>query len=185
MFYNEKNHSLEEVNPMSYNDVFVEQLVKHKLRLKNIVIKILAILLGVVVTLTAWLITPTYSYILFTAAWILAYFIFRSQDYEFEYTFTNGEIDVDRIVAQRQRKRVLSTNCRAIDLMAPYDEAHKHLADNYVLVRTVDYSSSPKAEGRWFFIFTGTSGVKVMVIIEPTRRMLEAFLGELKDKVRQ
>ena len=170
---------------MVYKDVFVEQLVKHKLRLKNILIKIAAILLGVVVTLTAWLISPTYSYIIFAAAWIAAYLIFKSQEYEFEYTFTHGDFDVDRIVAQRRRKRLLATKCIYIDLMAPYDEAHKHLADNYVLTRTVDYSSSPKAEGRWFFIFTGASGLKVRVIIEPTPKMLQAFQDELRDKVRQ
>ena len=170
---------------MLYDDVFVEQLVKHKLRFKNIAIKALAILFGIVITLTAWLISPTYSYIIFTAAWILAYLIFRTQDYEFEYTFTNGDLDVDRIVAQRRRKRILSTNCRSIDLLAPCDEAHLHLADNYVLARTVDYTSSKNAPGRWFFVFTGTSGVKVRVFFEPGKRLLEAMKHELKDKVKE
>ncbi len=170
---------------MYYDDVFVEQLVKHKPRFKNIAIKVLAILFGLVITLTAWLISPTYSYIIFTAAWILAYIIFRTQDYEFEYSYTNGDLDVDRIVAQRKRKRILATNVRSIDLMAPCDEAHAHLADNYVLARTVDYTSSKHAPGRWYFVFTGNSGVKVKVFFEPSAKLLDAMKRELKDKVKE
>lgn len=170
---------------MYYEDVFVEQLVKHKPRFRNIAIKVLAILFGLAITLTAWLITPTYSYILFTAAWILAYIIFKTQDYEFEYAFTNGDLDVDRIVAQRKRKRILSTNCQAIQLMAPCDEQHAHLADNYVLARTVDYTSAKNAPGCWYFVFKGTSGAMVKVLFEPSARLLEAMKAALKDKVRE
>ena len=166
-----------------YQDVFVEQLVKHRLRLRNLLIKILAILFGLVITLTAWLISPTYSYIIFTAAWILAYIVFKTQDYEFEYAFTNGDLDVDRIVAQRKRKRVLSTDCKSIVLMAPCDEAHLALAREHQLVRTVDYASSKNAPGRWFFIFVGQSGVKVMAIIEPCEKLLTAMKNELQEKV--
>lgn len=167
-----------------YHDVFVEQLVKHRLRLRNILIKVLAILFALFITATAWLISPTYSYIIFTAAVLLAYLIFRSQDYEFEYTYTNGELDVDRIVAQRRRKRVMSTNCRCIDVMAPYTQENEHLRKAYKVIRTVDYSSSPKSESRWFFVFTGTSGAQVMVIFEPGARLLDAMKDELKDKVK-
>ena len=168
-----------------YNDVFVEQLVKHKLRPKNILIKVLAIVVAVIITLTIWLIVPTYSYIIFTAAVLLAYVVFRSQDYEFEYIFTNGDLDVDRIVSQRRRKRVMSTDCRSINVMAPYTPENEYLTKKYDIVRTVDYSSSPKAEGRWFFIFTGGSGAQVMVIFEPGKRLLEAMKHELKDKVKE
>lgn len=168
-----------------YNDVFVEQLVKHKLRLKNILIKVLAIVVTVFITLTVWLIAPTYSYIIFTAAVLLAYVVFRSQDYEFEYIYTNGELDVDRIVAQRRRKRVMSTDCRSINVMAPEKPENEHLVRKYDIVRTVDYSSSPKSEGRWFFVFTGGSGAQVKVIFEPGKRLLEAMKNELKDKVKE
>lgn len=168
-----------------YNDVFVEQLVKHKLRFKNILIKVLSILFGIFITLTAWLISATYSYIIFTAAWLLVYAIFRSQDYEFEYIFTNGDLDVDRIVAQRRRKRVMSTDCRSIVVMAPCDEAHEYLTKEHEIVRTVDYTSSPTSENRWFFIFVGASGAKVKVIFEPGKRLFEAMQSELKDKVVQ
>lgn len=183
MFYNEKK-SMRKCCFL-YNDVFVEQLVKHKLRPKNILIKVLAIVVAVIITLTIWLIVPTYSYIIFTAAVLLAYVVFRSQDYEFEYIFTNGDLDVDRIVSQRRRKRVMSTDCRSINVMAPYTPENEHLTKKYDIVRTVDYSSAPKAEGRWFFIFTGGSGAQVMVIFEPGKRLLEAMKHELKDKVKE
>lgn len=170
---------------MVYEDVFAEQLVKHKPRLKNIVIKVLAILMGVVVTAFGWLVTQNLYPVLLAAAWLGAWYIFTSENYEFEYSFTNGELDIDRIVAQRRRKRLLSTNCRTFVLMAPCDAEHEKLTENMVLARTVDYSSSPSANGRWFFVFTGTSGVMVKAIIEPTPRMLQVLKDALKDKVQE
>lgn len=40
---------------------------------------------------------------------------------EYEYAFTNGEIDIDKIVEMKKRKRVLSFQIREVELLAPED----------------------------------------------------------------
>lgn len=39
------------------------------------------------------------------------YYLTTKLDVEYEYIFTNGEIDVDKITAQRSRKRLITFRC--------------------------------------------------------------------------
>ena len=167
-----------------YEDVLVEHLVKHKPTVVNILIKIGAILLGLVVTLTAWLITPTYSYLLFTAAWVAAYFLFTFQNYEYEYIYSSGDLYIDRITAKRRRKRLLSVSMDSVVLLAPCDEAHEHLKNTVNPVKTADCSPSRKDENRWFLVAKTSAGDQSMLIFSPSERMLTELRKALKDKVR-
>ena len=42
----------------------------------------------------------------------LGYFILSNMYYEFEYIVTNGELDVDKIIARKRRKRLVSVNAK-------------------------------------------------------------------------
>ena len=170
---------------MVYEDVRVEQLVKHKPTFLNILIKFAAILLGLVVTATAWLITPRYSYILFTAAWIAAYFIFITQSYEYEYIYDSGDLYIDKIVAKRRRTRAIATHMDQIELFAPCDDAHANLVPAQGLESSQSYCTSKKAQGRWFFLIPGKTGGKIQVIFEPGARMQETLQNALRGKAVQ
>jgi hypothetical protein len=51
-----------------------------------------------------------------------ALFFYKRKLYrEYEYDFTNGEIDIDVIYEMKSRKRVISFNVRDIELLAPVD----------------------------------------------------------------
>ena len=169
---------------MNYEEALVEQLVRHKPTIINILIKIGAILLGLVVTLTAWLITPTYSYLLFTAAWVAAYFLFTFQNIEYEYIYSDGDLYVDQITNKRRRKRLLSVHMDDVQMLTPCDEAHAHLLRDVAFNRTVDYSPEKKAEGRWSLIAASASGDRSQLIFTPNERMLEVLKKALWDKVR-
>lgn len=47
------------------------------------------------------------------------FYLLRGFSREFEYTITNGELDIDLIIAQRKRKRVFSGAARNFESMAP------------------------------------------------------------------
>lgn len=52
---------------------------------------------------------------------LAAFFGKKALYVEFEYAFTNGEIDVDRIVEAKKRKRLLTFNIKNVELIAPED----------------------------------------------------------------
>ena len=47
------------------------------------------------------------------------FYLLRGFSREYEYTVTNGDLDIDLIVAQRQRKRVFSGTARQFESMSP------------------------------------------------------------------
>jgi hypothetical protein len=52
----------------------------------------------------------------------LIYFGIRvatSRNVEYEYIVTNGDLDIDMIVAKRKRKRIFSANCKEFEIVAP------------------------------------------------------------------
>lgn len=42
---------------------------------------------------------------------------------EYEYQFTNGEIDIEKIIEMKKRKKVVTFNIKELELLAPEDSA--------------------------------------------------------------
>lgn len=59
--------------------------------------------------------------LLFIAIAVGIFFLKKKLYVEYEYDFTNGEIDVDKIIEMKSRKRILSFNVKDIELLAPLE----------------------------------------------------------------
>jgi hypothetical protein len=68
---------------------------------------------------------------------------------EYEYVFTNGEIDIDKILEMKKRSRVLTFNVKDIELLAP--------EDSYYIK---DFSNKPS---KVISVYPKTSNEKVFV----------------------
>ncbi|MDP4144439.1 MAG: DUF6106 family protein [Bacillota bacterium] len=63
-----------------------------------------------------------FIFALFPAILAVLLFILKKRLYiEYEYEFTNGEIDIDRILDKKKRTRAFSFNIRDVQLMGPLD----------------------------------------------------------------
>jgi len=64
---------------------------------------------------------------------------------EFQYDFTNGEIDVDKILEMKKRKRVISFDIKKVELLAPENSDHvKNYSKN--TVSTIDAMNPHSSE---------------------------------------
>lgn len=52
---------------------------------------------------------------------VACYFGKKKLYVEYEYAFTNGEIDIDKIVEMKKRKRVMNFQIKEVELLAPED----------------------------------------------------------------
>lgn len=57
--------------------------------------------------------------LIFAGLAVLCYFLKQREYVEYEYTFTGGDVDIDRIIEARKRKRVISFDIKDIYMMAP------------------------------------------------------------------
>ena len=93
-------------------DVFVEQMIKRKLSAKDYLI---AVGIAIVAMILVFLCLTVFARIIGTLFVLIiggiiyiAYKLIRMRLLEFEYSFTNGDLTVDKIIDRSRRKRVIS-----------------------------------------------------------------------------
>ena len=156
------------------NDTFLEKIVSRRKTGKDY-LKIFGLFAAAFFILI--LITMFGGYIGFLVPLILVgviyglWFFISGMNREYEYIVTNGEIDIDMIIAKRRRKRVFNGRARDFEIMAKVD------SDDYRQAKKgkhelIDCSSLPDSKDTWFFV-TNYKGQRVIVLFEPDERMLE------------
>lgn len=160
-------------------DTFVEQIIAKKKGGKEYAI-IFGSIFGVLVVLALiFLFVPFLQFLflfLVLGAGYGLWWLITSQNVEYEYSVTNGDIDIDQIIAQRKRKRVVSVSGAKIETFAPYVAA-EHASRHYD--RTVMAATSPAAEGLWCFTYRSKKNGHTLVIFQPERRVLMALRNGL------
>ncbi|MFP4697548.1 MAG: DUF6106 family protein [Eubacteriales bacterium] len=167
-------------------DIFLEQIVKRKQTIKVMATKALILTLAFVLIL---LVLPfPFINIVGTiiVAW-LAYYFFTNQNVEYEYIFTSGELDFDKVLNKRKRKKVTSIDAKSIIIMAPaLSSEHKSEFNSYS--KKYDCSSGEITE-KTYVIMISRNKNKIKILFEPNNKILEAIKSyaprnvHLKQKV--
>ncbi|MDR3552177.1 MAG: hypothetical protein P4L75_03545 [Clostridia bacterium] len=159
-------------------DVFVEHMVTRKNSPIDMLKMFLLTVAGVVLVFVIFLVMsqlPSFAFLfllaIFGACWGW-WHLMTSFRVEFEYTLTNGEMDVDKIVAQRKRKRLITVNLREIEIMAPMNGDHQRDFENHSLKTKIDASSSPQSPKAYFLIVNHDKQGLTRLIFEPDERIL-------------
>ncbi len=165
----------------TYHDTFVEQLVRRQRPGGEALFKCGAVFLGLILIAAAFLFLRSFFPVCFAIVVILEFFAFVYTVKEYEYSFINGDVDIDMIQGKRRRKTVLSVSCREISRMAPVMESAGALSEQYG--RILDASESSKAPDRWYFTVEGQDGRRELVYLNPNERLLKAFKEYLGRKM--
>ena len=100
------------------------------------------------------------------------YLVVTSFNIEYEYCVTNSEMDVDKIINRRARKRVTSVKFTSIEIMAPVGDSR--FADeengefNSVIMAAISHDH-PDA----YFVIYEKDGKRTKLIFNPTHKMIE------------
>ena len=89
-------------------DVFVEQIIAKKKTAKDLLIIIASIIGFIIITFLILAIAPNFIgpltfFLIFGLGYGL-WWLLTSLNIEYEYSVTNGDIDIDQIIAKRKRK---------------------------------------------------------------------------------
>ena len=168
-------------------DIFVEQLVKKKRTGKDY-LRIAACLLGAFLLLFVMVLGMAIKgvgFIIFVACCALIYLLYMlitATNLEYEYCFTNGALDVDKIINVRSRKRLTEVNARKIEMMASNRnrEYKRFLEDRNT--KKIYACSHPDDEGVFFVTYQDDDGRK-MLIFNPNEKIKEGFRRYNPQKV--
>ncbi len=84
---------------------------------------------------------------------------------EFEYSFTNGVLDIDIIRGRARRKNFVSVVCKNIEYMAPFRE-------NLNSSRKVINANYDESMGRKYYVNFSQSGTPCTLLFQPPEKIL-------------
>ncbi len=156
-------------------DYFAEYIVKRKKDFKDFLIILVLIIAAIVLSAVGFMFLSVPfigQFILAGVAGVIwaAYILITSRNIEFEYIVTNGELDVDRIIARRKRKRLLAISSKEIELIAPMSDRS---GDN--ITNVIDASRNTKNDDTLCYLISVKDGVKTKLIFNPSVKMLKIF----------
>ncbi len=161
-------------------DTFIEQIVVKKKTPTEHLLTAALILAAVAVMAVALLFLPAFifPFVAIGAGYGL-WWLITGLNMEFEYCVTNGDIDVDQIIARRQRKRLVSVAGRKIESLLPYAAAQ--VPTGYQ--RVVMAAPAATAAGLWCFAYHSKKNGHTLVIFQPEERVLSALYAGLPKLV--
>lgn len=158
-------------------DTFLEKIVAKKKTALDYVITVLLFTAALLVFLVATVFLAGFGIAIGFGAFYGAWYLSVMRNIEYEYSVTNGDLDVDAIYGQRKRKRLLSVHSKNFELFAPINKNHEQ---EYLRNKTnknltvVDARSSESAENAFFCVFNKEKG-RFLLLFEPDQRMIDNF----------
>ncbi|MBR2283364.1 MAG: hypothetical protein IJ874_02940 [Ruminococcus sp.] len=171
-------------------DNFAEQLVSRKQtsadRTKAIATMVGGGLLTIVLVIASLLmigspVAAFFGLILAAAAGYGTYFLIQNTQVEYEYTFTNGTLDIDKIIAKKKRLEMLSVEIGKFTAFGKYDDS---MADNETEDMTVVTASDNIASGEYYADFPHDEYGSTRLIFSPDERILGCIRQSLPRQLR-
>ena len=166
-------------------DVYKEQIVAKKTSAREVLTRTGIIIAALAVAILVMLLAPGILPMVCVLLVILVYYLFSYLVVEFEYIFTNGDLDIDIIYSKSRRRRVFTGSAKSFEAFATLKDA-AHSGQFGQTAGTKCYASSKAAENAYAFIST-YKGKRLKVIFEPNETIMTAmnpFLGQNRIRTR-
>lgn len=158
-------------------DNYCEQLVEKKKTgadIAKMVTLLLATALGAAACLFAALALGL-GFLLVVAIGLIALgiWLMSGMNVEYEYIVTNNEMDIDKIIGRRKRKRMITVDLKRTDALGDYPAEQSIDADT-----TVHATTGLETDAHYLLVQHNDYG-KVKVIFNPNKKMMEAIAQEV------
>ncbi len=168
-------------------DIFTEQIVKRKFNGKDWLICLGASVAAfVLIYISIFILLPLTMMplipLLVIAGCIYGiYWVYSFRNLEFEYSVTNGDLTVDKIINKRRRKRVVSFDVREAEEMGKYDA--NRLAQREVDKRLIA-SVSDTGENAWYILARTPKYGRTLLVFSPNEKVLDGIKAGLPRQLR-
>ena len=164
---------------------YFETIVKHRKTVKEQLLGFSFILAGFAGAIVVWFLASLMRLhaLGIMGGLVAIFFGFRAAvlyDWEYEYVVTTGSVDIDQIIAERKRKRMISFDCRGCEIIAPLNRGNYFAPYKELPCR--DLTAYTAHEDNYFAVFE-RSGVRTCVLFQPTEDMVQMFRQYNPQKV--
>ena len=168
-------------------DVFKEQLVKREKSTKELIIRAGIILLAFIVFAAFFIASGFVTFLaqlvpfVFVGVIFGAYFLIGQRNVEYEYIFTNGELDIDCVYNRNRRKRMFSGAIKSFEVFDKL-ESKAHASALNMIKEQRDYGCGVPKPNTYVFV-ASYKGKKMKILFEPNENLIKAmtpYLGKLR-----
>lgn len=163
------------------DSIYFDEIHKGGCDLKSRLIKagiiVAAIFLTMLFMLFAFSKFGQIAFLLAVGTVVGAYYLIKYRNKEYEYIFTDGEVDIDIINGQISRKRSCTIKPENVEVIVKYSDEDYNKYKNTV-VKALDYSSGIREES--YILVVNVNHTKLLIIMSPTQRLIEAWKPYLK-----
>ncbi len=108
-----------------------------------------------------------------------AFYFLKDLQVEYEYLYTNGDLDVDKIMGQRKRKRLVTVEMLKVTKLEKYTDDVEFDDE-----KTVVDASSNYDEQHWYMEFSSKKYGECYLVFTPNDEMLDVIIHGLPRIVR-
>lgn len=162
-------------------DVFIERIVQKRKDMKDYLIIFGVIIATIILMLLVLNFIPGMAFFFLIGLGYIAYLVITTRNIEYEYAVTNGDLDIDKIIAQRKRKRLFSANCKTFDIVAKVKSSH--YSNHYKSFKKQINCASSLEGDNVYFIVLNYNKEQTIVYFEPSEKMLMNFKTFIPRKV--
>lgn len=162
-------------------DIFIEKIVQKRKDAKDYLIIAGVIIVALFLMLVVLNYIPGMGFFFMIGLGYIAYLIITTRNIEYEYAVTNGDLDIDKIIAQRKRKRIFSANCKNFEIVAKVKSSH--FSNHYKNYKNQMNCASSLNNDNVYFIVLNYKNEQTVVYFEPSEKMLKNFKTFIPRKV--
>lgn len=163
--------------------VYFDELHKRGADGKRVFLKTVLVLGCVVLCPAVFVVAGQLGLLLAAGVVYGAYLLFQRLNQEFEYIYTNGELDIDVIYGKRSRRRVLSVKPRQIELVCRAKPHLDQYQKQFSAKQVTDCSDGDLQHA--YLMITGSTNAKKLILFSPSERLLTAWKPYLRDRLRE
>ncbi|MCF0131931.1 MAG: hypothetical protein HUJ71_09365 [Pseudobutyrivibrio sp.] len=161
------------------NDTFIEEAVKRYVSSKELMLKRvftgIAVVSGVLAFVT---VRPLYFIFLILCVVSIVFAVIYSgkSGVDYEYDYTNGSLDIAKIMNNSRRKEILSIEASSIKTIVPAD-SNQALGLEHQQMKVVDVSSNNPEDKTYIMVaHNDKKGEDIKVIWNPSEKLLKAIM---------
>ena len=164
-------------------DIFTEYMVKKKKTVQDYLVMTAISVFGTLLVLVLFvLLMGIIPQIASLGLLVIAgigygiYWLITSFNLEFEYSMVNYEIDVDKIINVRRRKRLTTVNIRGLEAFGTAN-GNRHEFESYLKNSNTEkiYACRDKNDGNVFYAVYQEKEKQKMLLFNPNEKMLDTI----------
>lgn len=161
------------------SDIFCEAIVKKQPDSKDLMKKVGAIILTILIVIASPFI-PFVGILVVAAAIAFDYFLFKRLNIEYEYALTMTDLDVAKIMSKEKRKQLLTLDLKQADIIGPANHQKVKDVDTNAL-KVIDCTSGQSSKNV-YAVITKQDGKGVKLLFEPSETMINGIRKQLPSK---